>query len=444
MTIDHALIIDGSKTTQAISSRLLTGVGIDYDMAANEADVWRLIKSRECPYDLVLVSRAALGRELRVFVSRLRALRDYCSVPLILLINDKGEDQDIESLYATGFTQVFSRKEFDRLGSYIEQAQSRNTFEKARQNKVVIIEDDLAQQLTVQAILEEKFCECFCFASAEAALEQVDVIQPHVIACDFFLEGKMTALDFVLKVKTAEHPWRHIPIAVMTGLDDPTRKYELVRSGANDYIPKPIDPLDLSVRIENLIRYKHLLDTVEQQKKDMQFLAMHDQLTGLYNRHFVAEHVQLGITEAQRHKTDYSMILLDIDHFKQVNDQNGHDVGDLVLKSVGGFLQEQSRGDDAVARLGGEEFLIILNYCDVNSAAEKAEKLRAGLEKLKPADLYVTASFGVAQLSEELDSFDKLFKAIDLAVYQSKNQGRNRVEIAPLGEGNEQSAVLEK
>ena len=427
MTIDYALIVDNSKTNQAISSQLLSSAGVEFDIANNEADVWRLIKSRDRPYDLILLSRSALGRELRLFVSRLRALNNYCSVPLVLFINDKGDEQDTESLYALGFTQIFSYKEFHRLEDYVKQVQTRDTFEKRRQNKVVIIEDDLAQQLTVQAILEEKHCECFCFASAEKALVKVDEIQPHVIACDFFLEGEMTALDFVLNVRQSTHAWWCVPILVMTGLDDPARKYELVRSGANDYIPKPIDPLDLSVRVENLIRYKHLLDTVEQQKKEMQFLAMHDQLTGLHNRYFVAEQVQIGITEAQRHNTDYSMILLDIDHFKQVNDQYGHDMGDLVLKSVGEFLQQHARLDDVVARLGGEEFLLLLNHCNLKNAVNKAERLRSGLEALKPAGIPISASFGVAHLDIELNSFDKLFKAVDLAVYQAKHQGRNCV-----------------
>ena len=432
MEIQRALILDSSKTTQAITSSLLGELDIACDIANNESDVWGLIKDNAEPYHLLLIARAALGRELRVFVSRLRALRHYHTVPLILLINDKGEDQDIESFYAIGFTQVFSRKEFSRLRDYLLQAKSRNTFEKARQNKVVIIEDDLAQQLTVQAILEENYCECFCFKSAEEALLQASQLQPHVLVSDFFLDGKMTALDLVLAVKNPDHPWRHVPIVVMTGLDDPTRKYELVRSGANDYIAKPIDPLDLSVRVENLIRYKHLLDTVEAQKKEMQFLAMHDPLTELHNRYFVAEQVIISITEAKRHRHPYAIIVIDIDHFKSINDQHGHDAGDKVLKAVGYFLQRQVRENDVVARMGGEEFLLLLSHCDLNKAVDKAKSLRAGLEKLNPGGLTVTASFGVAELNDELDNFDKLFKAADIAVYRAKSLGRNRVEVAPL------------
>jgi two-component system cell cycle response regulator len=430
MTIKQALILDGSKTNQVIGSRLLKDLNIDADTASDEADAWRLIKARERPFDLILVARSVLEGERASFVSRLRASPYYSSVPLILLVGDKTDEREVEYLYGAGFTQIFSRTEYNLLQDYIKQSQGRNTFEKDRNNKVIIIEDDLSQQLMVQSILEENHCECFCFSSAEEALSHAADIQPHVITCDFFLEGNMTGMDLILLIQHDDHPWYRVPIMVMTGMDDTARKYELVRSGANDYITKPIDGLDLTVRVENLIRYKHLLDTVEQQKQEMQHLAMHDQLTGLYNRHFVAEQVNIGIVEAQRHKSSYSLIILDIDFFKLVNDKHGHDVGDEVLQSVGSFLQRQVRSNDVVARMGGEEFLMLMAHCNITEATEKAESLRSGLEVMRPAGLVVTASFGVAQLTKTLDSFDKLFKAADLAIYRAKEQGRNRVEVA--------------
>jgi two-component system cell cycle response regulator len=403
---------------------------ITYQIADNKESVWSKIKSSPTTFDMILVSRATLDKDLSLFVSQLRALRDYSSIPLILLINDKGSGENIESLYSIGFTQVFSRKEYHLIKEYLSQTQQRDTFQKDRQNKVVIIEDDLSQQLIVQAVLAERFCQCFCFTSVEEALAASETIQPQVIVCDFFLEGEMTGLDFVLHVRNNKHPWSYIPILMMTGLDDDTRKYELVRSGANDYISKPTDALDLSVRVENLIRYKHLLDTVEQQKQDMHELAMRDQLTGLYNRHFIAEQVQICFAKAKRHDSSYSIILLDIDHFKQVNDINGHQVGDQVLKEVGALLKQDARGDDVAARMGGEEFIILLNKCSIDSARQKAEKLKEKIKTLQPAGISVTASFGVAELNKEVDNFDKLFKAADDAVYNAKAKGRDRVEVA--------------
>ncbi len=432
MTINRALIIDNTKLTHTVTSSFLVELEIEFDIARTESMSWQLIRQQSSPYDLVLVSRATLGHDLGLFVSRFRALRGYVSVPLILLLNERGQENYIQSLYIKGFTQVFSRQEFDLLKDYIEQNQTRNTFQESHRNKVIVIEDDLAQQLTVQAILEENLCECFCFNSAEEALEKIGDINPHLITCDFFLGGKMTVMDFVCNVRQANKEWSQVPIMVMTGLDDATRKYELVRSGVNDYIAKPIDPLELTVRAGNLIRYKHLLDKVEQQKKEIHYLAMHDQLTGVYNRHFLSEQVKINISNAHRHNTPFSIVMLDIDFFKKINDQYGHNVGDSVLKSVANLLKKNMRSGDIVVRLGGEEFLILLNRCDLTAAIKKAESLRIQIEALALSGVKVSASFGVAQLREGRDDYESLFKVADQAVYEAKESGRNCVKSEPL------------
>ncbi|MFT6387001.1 MAG: two-component system cell cycle response regulator [Cellvibrionaceae bacterium] len=431
MTLTKAVIIDGSPASASISSGILTAAKVGFDTVRSEEELWPLVIGKQKHYDFILVSRPSISQSIYSFVSRVRALSNCASIPIVLLVSDIHDGVDIRAYYSMGFTQVYGRKQLDLLESYIEELYNRDTFERNWKNKVVVIEDDRSQQMVVKTILEERHCEVLCFFSVEEALAQADNINPDIIVSDFYLEGKMTAFDFIIHVRQPGHPWNYVPILVATGMDDPTRKYELVRSGANDYIVKPIDTLDLTVRVENLIRYKHLLDTVEKQRQQMQFLAMHDQLTGLYNRHFVAEHVQKSISEAQRHNIPYSIIALDIDFFKRINDLHGHDVGDQVLKDVGAFLDQQVRGNDVAARMGGEEFLLLLNHCDLTSAAEKAQSLQDQLEKLCPANLNVTASFGVAELSAKLNSYDKLFKAADLAVYRAKESGRNRVELVP-------------
>jgi len=212
MSINSVLIIDDSKTSKAIFTASFAALGIEFDIVSTETSAWGLIENREYAYGLVLVSRSILGQEIRSFVYRFRLLSDYVSVPLILLVGDKNKTHDEESIYNAGFTQVFSRTELDDLRAYIQQVQSRNTFDPARKNKVVIIEDSITQQIMVRAILEAEFCECFCFTSAEAALAKMDVIQPQVIACDFFLDGKMTALEFLVHVKNTQNPWQDVPI----------------------------------------------------------------------------------------------------------------------------------------------------------------------------------------------------------------------------------------
>ncbi|MBX2807236.1 MAG: diguanylate cyclase [Cellvibrionaceae bacterium] len=428
MTIKNALIVNQSKTTTAISASLLEDLAITFEAVSCESDAWALIQSGQLHFDLILVSRSTFAQGMAPFVANIKALAAYSDVPIIILVGEPETEDKLEALYAMGFTQVFSLQEFNLLEDYIRQFQARDTLHKDKKNKVVILEDDLGQQLLVQAIFEEKQCECFCFTAVEDALDAADSLEPDLIVSDFFLAGKMTGLDLVVCIKQAQHPWSHLPVLVMTGLDDAARKSELVRSGANDYIAKPIDPVDLVLRAENLIRYKQLLDTVEQQKTVLHHLAMHDQLTGLYNRHFVVEHVQMSIAEAKRHGHDYALIVLDVDNFKIINDKHGHDRGDHILKAVADTLKHQCRVNDVVARLGGEEFLILMSHCNFVQAMAKAEKLRLSLYELKPMGLRVSASFGVAQLDDDLNTYEKLFKAADRAVYQAKQKGRNCVQ----------------
>jgi two-component system cell cycle response regulator len=121
-------------------------------------------------------------------------------------------------------------------------------------------------------------------------------------------------------------------------------------------------------------------------------------------------------------------MILDLDHFKQINDEFGHITGDTVLSEIGKLLMTTCRQGDIVSRIGGEEFLILLPHCNIYDAMKKAEAIRAMIEMSKPSDLEVTASIGVASLIEQHDEdFDKLYKAADNAVYHSKENGRNQV-----------------
>lgn len=430
MPDSHALIIDNSKTSKAITSHMFDELGISFVAFDNEAEAWPHLENPKKPFSFILVSRQALPREFAGWVARLRTLSDYDAVPVLLLVDGKAQKDKMNSLYDSGFTQVFCRQELGLLSTYIKQIRERNTFSEAMENKAIIIEDDLVQQLFIKSMLEDNQCECFCFTSAEDALAQSDSIKPDVILCDFFLEGVLTALDMVLYCRDEEHPWSQVPILVMTSMDDPARKVELVRSGANDYLIKPLDAIDISLRVENLIRYKHLLDEVEAQRQQMQYLAMHDQLTGLYNRHFVAEQVELILAETERYGNECALVVIDVDHFKQVNDQHGHDVGDKVLVAIASLLKQTSRNSDIPARLGGEEFILILRNCSLKDALLKANRLRENIEQLVPEGIRITASFGVAAFDGDNKDFEHLFKAADDAVYAAKRAGRNRVEQA--------------
>jgi len=160
--------------------------------------------------------------------------------------------------------------------------------------------------------------------------------------------------------------------------------------------------------------------------------AMHDKLTGLYNRHYVEEWFGLELRRAQRHGRPIAAIMLDVDHFKGFNDTFGHQAGDLVLRELAGVLRRFARKSDIACRYGGEEFLVLLPECPFDVALRKAEQLREEAAKLKLEDNNralgsVTVSIGVAAFPDHAQEAEALLRCADEALYRAKEAGRDRV-----------------
>ena len=168
-------------------------------------------------------------------------------------------------------------------------------------------------------------------------------------------------------------------------------------------------------------------------KEESEELARTDVLTGLNNRRSFFEMGEMILKNTKRYGHSLSVVMLDIDNFKSINDTYGHAKGDTVLKSIAKSLSQGVRGSDFIARVGGEEFAIILQETNLTSAQELIERLRAAIEltniSIESQDLNVTASFGIAQFEAENDDFDKLLSKADIALYQAKKGGRNKVVI---------------
>jgi len=213
---------------------------------------------------------------------------------------------------------------------------------------------------------------------------------------------------------------------VVSGETNQTKRTSFLRNGANDFIVKPYDNDELLVRSSNLIKYHRLFIKSREQQKQLTKLALTDHLTGLYNRHSLYDIGPKYISHSIRHGDPFALLVIDLDHFKNVNDSHGHTVGDHVLRSVAETMQKNCRTEDIVARFGGEEFIMLLTRCELDSAMEKAEVLRDVIEKSKPEGLVVTSSIGVAQLLPGED-FSALFDRADKAVYDAKDTGRNKV-----------------
>lgn len=186
--------------------------------------------------------------------------------------------------------------------------------------------------------------------------------------------------------------------------------------------------------IRDISEYQELIislkETIEENEK-LLVQSTTDPMTGLYNRRHFEENANKDIDNFRRHKSPLSVMVIDIDHFKRINDQYGHNIGDVVLLKISKIMKDIIRAGDTLARIGGEEFALLLPMTSINAAEVLAERLRHKIEKesndVKEVDSSITVSIGVAQLREEDHSLNDFLGRADKALYKAKNQGRNRV-----------------
>jgi diguanylate cyclase (GGDEF)-like protein len=205
-------------------------------------------------------------------------------------------------------------------------------------------------------------------------------------------------------------------------------------------IEKPKDELDhlRNNLVDTALTIGKLLSELEEKNRELQELAYYDPLTGLPNRRFFFEHASLIFEEVKRYEKPLSLLVMDIDYFKEINDTYGHDVGDLVLKTFAGLLRGIVRQSDICARFGGEEFVVLLPNTDLEGARVLAERIRTAVAK-NPVEydsivIIFTVSIGASQYRKGMQSIDELIKEADIALYRAKEGGRNRVEVFIPGE----------
>ncbi|WP_370293628.1 diguanylate cyclase [Thalassolituus sp.] len=290
---------------------------------------------------------------------------------------------------------------------------------------VLIVDDSPSNIRVMAAVLQERY-RVKTAISGQQCIEMAIRHKPDLILLDIEMPG-ISGYDVCRELKRLSET-QDVPIIFVTGRDNIEDEEMGLRVGAVDYITKPIRPVILSARVDTHI-------TLKRQQDHLLKLAMHDQLTGLYNRHYMLETVDRKIARARRHSTPLSVMLIDLDYFKKINDTHGHIVGDQILEHVGGFLNHQCRIEDTVTRFGGEEFLILMEPCSLNQAHYKAEVIRHQISELKPSGIPVTVSIGIAELNTEDSDFSALLKRADDALYRAKDAGRNCTmldEIRPL------------
>jgi two-component system, cell cycle response regulator len=303
--------------------------------------------------------------------------------------------------------------------------------------KLLLVDDSQPQGAAIKATLERLGYEVTWATSGIEALKLARTYRPDLVLLDVVMEDMDGfAVCRWLKVN---NDTRDVPVIMLTVKGELQDRVEGLHIGADDYLAKPFEDQELEARIFAALRVKAIQSELKQRNAQLESmlhhveaLAMTDPLTGLFNRRRFRDILRREFAVTRRYKNSLSCIMVDLDHFKSINDRFGHESGDEVLKAVAHCLSQNLREVDLSARLGGEEFVLLLPHTPKDNAVMVAERMSKLVGKLRfggtQAPFGITASFGVAgSIDVTTNDAEDLVRAADVALYDAKRRGRNCV-----------------
>lgn len=306
--------------------------------------------------------------------------------------------------------------------------------------KMLIAEDSAGPRMVLEKAVVDLGHECVAAEDGEKAWELFQEGGAEVVISDFMMPG-IDGDELCRRVRGADHPY--VYFILLTSLEDQGHVMRGMEAGADDYLTKPLDKDLLEARLAAAARVSALHRELGEQRSELERLneqlfaqARRDPLTDVANRLSMDEDLETLEDRAQRYGHTYAVVLCDIDFFKSYNDEFGHQAGDKVLRAVAEALNDTCRKGDAVYRYGGEEFLLVLPEQDAEQAMMAAERVRAAVQSLeipsssKALDGVVTISAGTAARAPDVGGPEEVVKAADGALYQAKEEGRNRARAA--------------
>lgn len=300
--------------------------------------------------------------------------------------------------------------------------------------KVLVADDDVVSRQMAAQLLRKWDYEVVTAADGRAAL---DILRgpaaPRLALLDWMMplmDGPEVCRELRLKPLDA-----YVYLLLLTSKDAKQDVVEGLESGADDYLTKPFDSDELKARLRAGLRVLDLEDNLVKAREGLRFKASHDALTGLWNRGAILELMQREVQRIQREGGVLALMLVDLDHFKSVNDKLGRLSGDEVLRETARRISQSVRSYDLVGRYGGEEFLVLLPGCDRAAAEERAKRFAAAVAdspiETTEGETRMTLSVGVISTVDAAGSDSiALVRAADAALYRAKQAGRNRVELA--------------
>ena len=301
--------------------------------------------------------------------------------------------------------------------------------EDGRRGRLLIVDDRKSSSERIMQALSPHHAVTI-EANAQEAMFKAAEDNVDVIVVSLGLVG-YDALRLCSQIRALERT-RNLPILVIADLEDRQRVLRGMELGINDWLSRPVDRNELLARVRTQLRQKRYADSLREKVQQSIELALFDPLTGLNNRRFLESHLSTMLENARMRRSPLTLMILDIDHFKRVNDTYGHDCGDEVLKGFADRLRGIIRGGDLLCRLGGEEFVIVMPGVNVVAATRIAERARQAIEQesfvmaATRQVINITTSVGLAERRDDNDPH-QLYRRADQALYRSKAEGRNKV-----------------
>jgi diguanylate cyclase (GGDEF)-like protein len=313
--------------------------------------------------------------------------------------------------------------------------------------RILVVDDSRTQLDWLVEVLQREGYDVRTAQDGKDAIRKVRSEPPDLVLLDLVLPD-MDGLEVLRIIKPKQRPdgdAAFIPVIILSARADLDTKVAGLRIGADDYLTKPFAEAEILARAAAMLRIKSLQDQLrrtqkelEEKQKELEERSVTDGLTGLKNRRFFDERIVEEYRRAQRYSDPVSLMMIDLDHFKNVNDRHGHPVGDLVLREAAQLIRRSIRDPDICARYGGEEFAVILPKTHLSGALVVAERVwrELGARAYQvpagapggPIELHVTASIGIAFYpSKDISSAELLLRYADEALLQAKRGGRNAI-----------------
>jgi diguanylate cyclase (GGDEF)-like protein len=300
--------------------------------------------------------------------------------------------------------------------------------------KVLVVDDSAVHLKLLEYTLSPEFDIVHQARNGRQAMEIFERERPEFVITDCVMPD-LTGFELCERVRAAQSSYTYI--IMVTSIAEKENVVKGLAAGADDYLTKPFDTGELLARVKVGRRLIDLQRQLEEYNRTLEHIALTDPLTRLPNRRAIDAWADRQLRAAERYQFSFWVVLIDLDHFKRVNDTYGHDAGDSVLQTVGGILESHTRSSDMSGRMGGEEFVHIVTHADEKHMPMIVERTRAKISaqtfSFGDSVLTVTASFGVAGFhGEKAPAFGALLSRADRALYRAKQNGRNRAEFEPL------------